>query len=52
MSCELLKSSPTLSGFKSHGVDALRYNIASHLSDQKVVWSQNAVVIRVITHSC
>ena len=32
-------------------VDVLRYKITSHLSNRKVVWSKDAVVVRVVTHS-
>lgn len=52
MSCEFWDSSLALSGVKWPSVEALRYEIiASPLSDQKLVSSLHAVVIRVITHS-
>ena len=52
MSCEALNSSPALSEVEWLGVHTLRYKIASHLSDQKVVWSQDVVAVRVVTHTC
>ena len=52
MSCELFYSSPALSWIKWLNVDALQYKIITRLFDQTVVWSQDAVAVRVVTHSC
>ena len=48
VSSQIALSSPALSGIKWLGV---RYKITTRLPHQRVIWIQDAVVVRVVNHS-